>query len=404
VDDAGLSPDTRLRLEPGLRTRFDAHRHLLVESPGGAVVDTGPSGFAILSHFTPQAALGDVVEQLEHESDHSGDVVTAMGVIKLLVDTGALVATDEPSSRALGWADPIEQARMLHDRRRTSDYLAAIEAAVRPGDVVLDIGTGSGVLAVAAARAGARHVYAVEATGIGEIAAQVFAANGVADRITLITGWSERIDLPEPADVLVAELIGSEPLEENILETTLDARHRLLTPEARLVPHALTLVARPLVVPDAEAGRRAFGASAVAQWRRWYDIDFTALLDLADERPVLEPSEGEVVATWTPVGPPTTLATVDLGAFTDPSLQATGDLVVHEASSVNAISVTFHADLHEGISHTLDPWRHPASSWATAVWFLPNQLMVGPDARVRIGYRRAAYGTPQLECRLVPKP
>ena len=402
MDDAGLSPDTRLQLELGLRTRFGADRHLLVESPEGAIVDTGPWGFAILSHFSRPTVLGDVVEQLEGECDHSGELMSAMGVVKLLVDAGALIAMDEPSS-PVGWADPIEQARMLHDRRRTGDYLAAIEAAVRPGDVVLDIGTGSGVLAVAAARAGARHVYAVEATGIGTVAAEVFAANGVADRITLVTGWSERIDLPEPADVLVAELIGSEPLEENILETTLDARRRLLTPTARLVPHTLTLRARPLLVPDAEAGRRAFGAAAVAQWRRWYDIDFTALLDLADERPVLEPSEGEVVATWTPVGPPATLATVDLGAFTDPSLHATADLVVHEPSPVNAVAVTFHADLHHGISHTLDPWRHPASSWATAVWFLPSALTVEPDACVRIGYRRAAYGTPELECRLVSK-
>ena len=71
---------------------------------------------------------------------------------------------------------------MLHDDRRTGDYLAALAEAVRPGDVVLDIGTGSGVLAIAAARAGARRVYAVEASDIAEVAERVFAANGVEDR------------------------------------------------------------------------------------------------------------------------------------------------------------------------------------------------------------------------------
>ena len=142
---------------------------------------------------------------------------------------------------------------MLHDDRRTGDYMAALVAAVRPGDVVLDIGTGSGVLAVAAARAGARRVYAVEASDIAEVAERVFAANGVADTVTLVPGWSRHIELPEPADLLVAEIIGNEPLEEEILETTLDARRRLLKPDARLIPHTLTLLARPLRLPDGEA-------------------------------------------------------------------------------------------------------------------------------------------------------
>lgn len=98
---------------------------------------------------------------------------------------------------------------MLPDDRRTGDHLAAIEEAVRPGDVVLNIGTG--VLAVAAARAGARRVYAVEASDIAEVAGRVFAANGVQDRVTLIPGWSRTVDLPEPVDVLVAATEGRRP-------------------------------------------------------------------------------------------------------------------------------------------------------------------------------------------------
>ena len=166
---------------------------------------------------------------------------------------------------------------MLHDDRRTSDYVAALSQAVRPGDVVLDIGTGSGVLAIAAARAGARHVYAVEASDIAEAAERVFALNDMEDRITLVAGWSREIELPEPADLLVSEVIGNEPFEEEILETTLDARRRLLKPGARLIPNALTLFARPLLLPETEARQRALGRSAVERWRGLYGIDFEPL-------------------------------------------------------------------------------------------------------------------------------
>ena len=58
------------------------------------------------------------------------------------------------------------------------------------------------------------------------------ARNGVQDGVTLIRGWSREIELPERADLLVAELIGNEPFEEEVLETTLDARRRLLKPGA----------------------------------------------------------------------------------------------------------------------------------------------------------------------------
>ena len=81
--------------------------------------------------------------------------------------------------------------------------------------------------------------------------------------------------MPEKADLLVAEVIGNEPLEEEILETVLDARRRLLKPGARMIPHVLTLLARPILLPEAEVGN---ARSAYLRWiarRALYDIDFT---------------------------------------------------------------------------------------------------------------------------------
>ena len=292
---------------------------------------------------------------------------------------------------------------MLHDDRRTSDYIAALREAMRPEDIVLDIGTGSGVLAIAAARAGARHVYAVEASDIADVAERVFAANGVEDRVTLIRGWSRDIELPERADLLVAEVIGNEPFEEEILETTLDARRRLLKPGARLIPHTLELVARPLHIPDAEARQRAIGRRAIERWRHLYGIEFQPLLDASFPGPVNNPTEAEVLAGWPPVGPPVSLATVELTRYDRPTVDASAELAVAPDVSVNAIAVTFRAHLHGSVVHALDPWRWSSSSWATSVWVLPDAVRVGSRDRLSVRYTRRVPGRADgLTCAVSP--
>jgi SAM-dependent methyltransferase len=404
MHDGDLSRDTRLQLAPNVRTRFDAAGHVLVDAPDGTIVDIGPRGYAILSLFSQPLALGDAIDRLEDGDRSPTDFVPALSVINMLMEEGALVRPEARAGVPSGWADPVEHARMLHDERRTGDYLAALAQAVRPGDVVVDLGTGSGVLAIAAARAGARHVYAVEASDIAEVAERVFAANGMEDRITLVAGWSRQIDLPEPADLLVSEIIGNEPFEEEILETTLDARRRLLKPDARLIPHALTLFARPLRLPETEARQRALGRAALERWRGLYGIDFDPLLDAVAPGPVNSPTEAEVVATWLAVGPPVVLAVLDFTAFDVATVGACADLALDSPGSVNAVAMTFCAHLHGGIAHTLDPWRWPTSSWATSVWVLPDPVDVGPEAMLRVRYnRRVREGPDGLTCEVVAR-
>ncbi len=392
MPDPDLSPETRLQLAPGVRTRLDAAGHVLIDAPDGTIIDAGPNGFATLSRFARPLSLGAAIEQLENDRDGSTDFVPTMSVINMLIEEGALVPPDLDRVPTRGWADPVEHARMLHDDRRTNDYIAALRDAVRPDDIVLDIGTGSGVLAIAAARAGARHVYAVEASDIADVAERVFVANGVEKRVTLIRGWSRQIELPERADVLVAELIGNEPFEEEILETTLDARRRLLKPHARLIPHTLDLVARPLLLPDAEARQRALGRRAVERWRQLYEIDFQPLLDAAFPGPVNNPTEAEVLARWLPVGPAVTLATVELGRYERATVDASAELAVAPTAQVNAVAVTFEAHLHRTIVHTLDPWRWPSSSWATSVWVLPDATRIAAGDTLTVRYTRRVPG------------
>jgi protein arginine N-methyltransferase 1 len=139
---------------------------------------------------------------------------------------------------------------MFADGARTRSYLAAIDRAVRPGSVVVEIGTGAGFFAVAACRAGARRVYAIETNPIIALAADVARDNGCADRITFIHGDSRSASVAERGDVLLSDLRGVLPLLGDHIPTIADARSRLVCPGATLVPRRDSLWAAPCAAPE----------------------------------------------------------------------------------------------------------------------------------------------------------
>jgi len=130
---------------------------------------------------------------------------------------------------------------MLLDAARMDSYRRAIAASVQPGDVVVDIGCGTGVLSFMACEAGAKRVYAIESGPIIEAARELAIDNGFADRIEFLEGCSIDLNTPEPADVLITETIGSAGLDEGIIAWISDARQRLLRPGAVLLPQRLRL-------------------------------------------------------------------------------------------------------------------------------------------------------------------
>lgn len=139
-----------------------------------------------------------------------------------------------------------EHREYLSDGVRLEAFRAAIRQAVRPGDVVLDLASGTGILGLMACEAGASRVYSVEATGMIEIARQVAAANGVSDRITFIHGYSTQVALPERVDVLVCDQIGHFGFEAGLIEDGGDARERFLKPDGRFVPACVDLCVAPI--------------------------------------------------------------------------------------------------------------------------------------------------------------
>ena len=126
---------------------------------------------------------------------------------------------------------------MLADHARFSAYAKAIARAVRPGCAVLEIGTGPGVFAMIAAKAGARKVYAIELADVAQSARELAAANGFADRVEVIQSDSRKLQLPERVDVIVSDIRGILPLFDHVISTIEDARQRFLAPRGILIPH-----------------------------------------------------------------------------------------------------------------------------------------------------------------------
>jgi len=143
-------------------------------------------------------------------------------------------------------AAPSWHLPMLADDSRNNQYEAAINKTVKSGDVVLDIGTGSGILAMMAVRAGAKHVFACESNDLlADAAREIVQLNGYNNQITIISKPSTALvigeDMPDRADVLVTEIFDNALVGEGILPTLSHAWPNLLKPKARIIPDGATL-------------------------------------------------------------------------------------------------------------------------------------------------------------------
>ena len=129
---------------------------------------------------------------------------------------------------------------MIRDRVRTEAFRRAIESVVRSGDVVLDVGAGSGILSLFAARAGAACVYAAERTTVAAVAQALAAANGVAEIVQVFHGDVTEIELPGRVDVIVSEWLGGSGIDEGMPGPVIAARDRWLKPGGVMIPRLVT--------------------------------------------------------------------------------------------------------------------------------------------------------------------
>jgi SAM-dependent methyltransferase len=139
---------------------------------------------------------------------------------------------------------------LLGDARRNRAFHRALAVRVRPGSAVLDLGSGTGVWAVAAARLGARRVVAVEREAVLVPVLEALAReSGVGDRVEVLRADARRVRLPRAFDVVIAEMVGNEAFEEGLLAVLERARTCFLRRGGSLVPEWVALAAAPVEPP-----------------------------------------------------------------------------------------------------------------------------------------------------------
>ncbi|KAJ4897779.1 putative protein arginine N-methyltransferase 6 [Raphanus sativus] len=186
---------------------------------------------------------------------------------------------------------------MIKDRARTETYKEAImqHQSFIQGKVVVDVGCGTGILSIFCAQAGAKRVYAVDASDIAVQAKEVVKANGLSDKVIVLHGRVEDVEIDEEVDVIISEWMGYMLLYESMLGSVITARDRWLKPGGLILPSHATLYMAPISHPDRYSHSIDF-------WRNVYGIDMSAMMQLAKqcafEEPSVESISGENVLTW----------------------------------------------------------------------------------------------------------
>ena len=238
------------------------YRQALARDPQAAPVRIALAG-TLAASGQPRAALGELDQAVAHAGRNLPALLAAAACYRELKRTDSAIRCLR-QALALRPGDLKIQAflrdlhteqvrpwhfRMMNDRARNQAYDGAIRRAIGPTTQVLEIGTGSGLLSMMAARAGAKLVTTCEQVEtIAEAAADIVRRNGFDGRIKVIPKRSTQlvvgVDLPERADLLISEILSDRLLAEQVLPSTAHARQHLLKPGAQIIPREIAAVVR----------------------------------------------------------------------------------------------------------------------------------------------------------------
>lgn len=265
--------------------------------------------------------------------------------------------------------------------QRSEAYVQALKAAIKPGNVVVEIGTGTGFFATLACQLGAERVYAVEPNPVIAVARQVAEDNGYADKIEFVEGLSQTLELAQPADVLLSDLRGTLPLYEQHIPTIVDARQRLLRPGGVQIPQQDTLWATLVQTPE------FYHDKYVAPWlEQPYGCDFSAnhkYLVNNWRRARLLPEQCLVA--------PQVWQVLDYTTRTDPGAKATLEWEIDQPGVMHGIGTWFDGVLWKQIGFSAAP-DQPELVYGQGFFPLVSPVELAPGDRVMVTLQASFVG------------
>jgi predicted nicotinamide N-methyase len=278
---------------------------------------------------------------------------------------------------------PSVHADMLFDDERVSKYAAAIAATVKEGDIVADIGTGTGLLAFMCLDAGATRVHAIERSAAITWARILAERNGYADRVIFHDCDSRSIrSLPEPVDVVVSELIGHVAFEEGMLESLFHARQRFLRRGGRMIPRRaelkLALVTESQIYP-----------TYIDRWRDIRGIDYSPMRDAAVRACYLTTLRHEDL-----LSEPATFIEVDLERGAQPDLFGTTELAGLRNGMVNGVGLWFNAELAPRVGLSSGPLSR-TTHWQQCFAPIEHPIPVAAGDRLLVQLKMTLRETPE---------
>lgn len=267
----------------------------------------------------------------------------------------------------------------LHDHARNTAYTRAIKACVAPGATVLEIGSGSGLFAMMAARAGAAHVYSCESDPIiARIAAENVARNGLADRVTIIPKPADKIelgtDIAARCGLLIHEFSSSTFVVGGTIEIISEARESLLVRSAPVLP--CRFQARASLTGDPLLCRLARAESQIAG----FEIDgLNPLAPVSCSLPrgyrdTCPLSAAEVVADHH----------IDQGPPGDAEYSV--EIVANAPGTMQGLIHWIAQTFPDGTVYENAPGLY--CTWEPVFWPAPNPCNVAPGDKVRLQVRR----------------
>lgn len=260
---------------------------------------------------------------------------------------------------------------MLKDRVRTSSYRNAIlnNKFLFKDKIVLDVGCGTGILSMFAAKAGAKKVFAVDFSSIAQQAKQIVKDNKLDHVVEVMQGKIEEIDLPvKTVDIIISEWMGYFLLYESMLDTVLFARDKWLTPEGHVLPDKCTMF-----ICGIEDGE--YKDEKIHFWKNVYGFDMSCMKKLALLEPLVECVEERSICTNTCELKEFDITKMETGEV---DFDCEFEIIFKQNDYCHALVVYFDTDFERGLHKPVTFSTGPESNythWKQTVFYLPDVVM-----------------------------